>query len=298
MKLVSIGLPVHNGENYIGKALESIIAQTYGEWELIICDNASDDATKEICEVYASADSRIRYYRNAGNIGAIANYNRVLELSRGEYFRWHAHDDLIAPTFIERSVQVLEAYPSLSVCFSGVRYIDGDGAVIRESGGSLTIDDPDVSRRLESFVYLQRESSDIYWAIFGLVRAAVLKKTGGFRKFVASDQALLLRLLMEGGFREIPDALFSRRIHEYASTVRLPKSPYRERARWYSMGTSLPLVLPNWNLFAEDLSAVLKTDRSIKDKLACSSSILRMFGFRWKRMLKEIVSIPRQLALG
>ena len=77
---VSIGLPVCNGENYLKQALDSIMAQTYTDFELIISDNASTDRTAQICKEYANRDPRIRYYRNEKNLGAARNFNYVFEL--------------------------------------------------------------------------------------------------------------------------------------------------------------------------------------------------------------------------
>src|SRR3982751_485615 len=98
---VSIGLPVYNGELHLALALDSILAQTYGDFEIVISDNGSTDGTESICRRYAAADPRIRYERNETNRGAAWNYNHVFELSRGEYFKWMAHDDLIEPNYLE-----------------------------------------------------------------------------------------------------------------------------------------------------------------------------------------------------
>ena len=97
---VSIGLPVYNGENFLEFALDSILGQTFQDFELIISDNASTDATESICRRYAAKDSRIRYYRNPNNQGAAQNYNRVFALARGEYFKWAAHDDVCKPNYL------------------------------------------------------------------------------------------------------------------------------------------------------------------------------------------------------
>ena len=105
---VSIGMPVFNGENYLAEALDSLLTQTFSDFELIISDNASTDKTEEICRAYAVRDQRIRYFRNQENLGASRNYNRVFELSSGEYFKWAAHDDLCAPEFLGRCVDVLD----------------------------------------------------------------------------------------------------------------------------------------------------------------------------------------------
>ena len=92
--LVSIGMPVFNGEDYVEAALDSILTQTFTNFELIISDNASTDRTEEICNDFADSDDRIRYYRQEKNLGAAANFNRVFELSSGKYFKWAAHDAL------------------------------------------------------------------------------------------------------------------------------------------------------------------------------------------------------------
>src|SRR3989337_590294 len=118
MPTVSIGLPVFNGEKYLRQALDSILAQTYQDFELIISDNASTDKTQQICREYVKKDSRIRYYRNKRNLGATRNHNRVFELSCGEYFKWASHDDLLAPEFLSRCVSVLDQDHSIVLCHS------------------------------------------------------------------------------------------------------------------------------------------------------------------------------------
>ena len=114
---VSIGMPVLNGENYIEPAIRSILAQTYSDFELIISDNASQDRTEEICLYYAKKDRRIRYHRNDSNIGAARNFNRTVELAKGQYFKWAAHDDTLAPEYLEKCLEVLEQDESLILCF-------------------------------------------------------------------------------------------------------------------------------------------------------------------------------------
>ncbi len=98
--LISIGLPVFNGSNFLAEAIESVLNQTYKNFELIISDNASTDSTPEICEKFASEDGRIQYYRNEKNLGAGANYDRCFHLSSGEFFKWIAHDDIIEQKYL------------------------------------------------------------------------------------------------------------------------------------------------------------------------------------------------------
>src|SRR5262245_20089689 len=97
---VSVGIPVRNGQRFLADALDSLLAQTFTDFEIIVCDNASTDRTEQICRRYLARDPRVRYHRNARDIGPAANHNVGFQMSRGEYFRWHAHDDMVAPEYL------------------------------------------------------------------------------------------------------------------------------------------------------------------------------------------------------
>ena len=98
---ISIGMPVYNGAKYIGQALDSLLAQTFFDFELIISDNASTDDTETICKSYERLDSRIRYVRQAKNLGALANFQFVLDQAKGQFFMWAAADDLWDNQWVE-----------------------------------------------------------------------------------------------------------------------------------------------------------------------------------------------------
>src|SRR2546428_8185883 len=123
---VSIGLGVYNGQVFLNQTLDSILAQTFDDFELIISDNASTDGTEEICREYAARDGRIRYSRNATNIGSNGNFKRVFQLATGEYFRWSAADDLFAPTSLQECVNVLDDHPKVVLCYPRTILIDGN----------------------------------------------------------------------------------------------------------------------------------------------------------------------------
>src|SRR6185295_20414870 len=97
---VSIGLPVFNGEQLLRQAVDSLLAQTFSDFELVISDNGSTDGTEAICREYAARDSRIRYLREPENRGGSWNFSRLPPLARGEYFRWSCHDDICEPTHL------------------------------------------------------------------------------------------------------------------------------------------------------------------------------------------------------
>jgi glycosyltransferase involved in cell wall biosynthesis len=127
MPLVSIGLPVYNGERFIQKALDSLLAQDYPNMELIISDNASTDRTRDMCLTYQVKDSRVHYYRNDVNIGMMSNFKRALDLARGEYFMFAAHDDTWSPEFISILLSDLGGHPESGVVMSALDIVDEDG---------------------------------------------------------------------------------------------------------------------------------------------------------------------------
>ena len=205
--LVSIGMPVYNGEKYIRQALDSLLGQDYGYFELIISDNASTDGTAGICQAYAARDKRIRYYRNETNLGAIKNFNRVFELSRGKYFMWAADHDMWHPTFISQCVSVIEQDRNVVLVYPRTMLIDPC-----ECSLGLTPDQIDtrglapVDRYIQVIWYKR-------WAnmVYGVIRREVLAGTSGFRNVWGTDGALLAELALRGSFAQIDEPLFYRR---------------------------------------------------------------------------------------
>ena len=122
-------MPVYNGELFIRQAIDSLLAQTFSKFELIISDNCSTDDTEAICREYASRDQRIRYFRHSENRGAIFNFNFVLEQARGEYFMWAAHDDLWDEHWIASLLENFEE--GVAISFGHVVNIDENGMKVR-----------------------------------------------------------------------------------------------------------------------------------------------------------------------
>jgi glycosyltransferase involved in cell wall biosynthesis len=291
--LVSVGVPVFNGENYVRQCLDSLLAQTYSNIEIVICDNASTDSTERICLSYASLYPQIRYFRNPENLGALANYNLTFELSSGEYFKWAAHDDVCHETFIERCVEVLQNNPECELCFPSMRNIDAEGKLVRQSRPGLGIDAATPDRRIRQLLELEMASNDIFWSVFGVMRRKTLERIGVLRDHVASDQTFLLTLVIEGKFLEVDEALYSRREHEGNSTS---IKQYSDRRAWYlGKHTSRRIVLPNLRLCAEHIRIVHSAGFGFWKTLSLKSTICRRFLGRWRFILREVASIPTQL---
>jgi glycosyltransferase involved in cell wall biosynthesis len=208
---VSISLPVFNGENYLRAAIDSILAQTYRDFELIISDNASTDATQEICRNYVEKDQRVRYIRNAQNIGASANYNNAFRLSAaGEYFKWAAHDDLLTPTYLEMCVAALDREPDAVLAQPIVGVIDSNGTILRISDNDLELAGAGrPSDRFAAFAKLPRTC----WESFGLIRRDALARTALIGPYSFSDITLIAELALLGRFVLVPEVLFLNRDH-------------------------------------------------------------------------------------
>ena len=212
---MSVGLPVFNGRSYLARAIDSLLAQDFADFELIISDNASTDGTAAICEAYAARDSRIRIYHNTVNVGAVPNHNRLPGLARGRYFRWAAHDDECAPTMIGRCVAAFEAAPtSVVLVYPQALLIDSNGNVIRRYNTSIECRDPSPHRRLATVVRSVRLGTPVY----GLIRSEALHKTHLFGSFHSSDHVLLAELALLGEIIEVPEPLFFKRMHHERAT--------------------------------------------------------------------------------
>src|SRR5262245_43834597 len=130
--LVSVCLPVYNGERHVEHAIASILDQSYRDLELIISDNASTDRTGDICRAAAARDGRVKYVSADVNCGLAGNFNRAFAFAKGRYLMWLGHDDVIAPAFVARCVEALDSESDTVLCFTNVNHIDDDGRLIAQ----------------------------------------------------------------------------------------------------------------------------------------------------------------------
>ena len=210
---VSVGVPVYNGATFLAETIDSLLDQTYEDFELVISDNASTDSTEAICRSYMSRDPRVRYERQEVNQGAPWNYNRVFELARGDYFRWAAHDDLCAPTFLARCVEVLESNPEIVWCQSRVGVIDRLGKTVDTTGCDLSgaaeilvTGEDQVPKLVHSNAMRlphQRFRSVLLgntacFDIYGLIRSDVLREMSLWKPYFGWEKVLISGLSLRG----------------------------------------------------------------------------------------------------
>jgi len=203
---LSIGLPVYNGERYLAEALDALLDQTFGDFELIVSDNASTDGTAAICRRYAARDRRIRYVRQTRNIGATGNHNATTEMARGPLFKWAAHDDRYAPELLERCVAALDANPAMIASHAWTAVIDGDGALRDRQRYPLATASPHAPERFRSALF--DVGGDDAYAVY---RTDVLRRVLPYGSFYRADRVLVGSLTLHGPFHQVPDWLYFRR---------------------------------------------------------------------------------------
>jgi len=271
---LSIGLPVYNGENYLAAALDSLLTQSFSDFELIVCDNASTDRTTEICRVFGASDERIRYYRNEINLGAAGNYNRTLELARGEYFKWASHDDVCRPQFLEKCITVLDTKPDVVLCHSQSEGIGARGEVKGFYGKELAFDAPHPAQRLWQVI----SKPHVCIAVFGVVRRDILLRTIRHGDWVGADRNLLAELSLHGKIELFPEFLFQRREHAEASIHKYEDES--ERLAWFDPALADTISYPTWRRGQEYLKAIHGSPLNRNEKLSCYTRLLRWVGAR------------------
>lgn len=284
---VSIGLPVYNGEVYIEETLDSLLAQTYEDFELIIADNASTDSTEAICRAYAGRDTRIRYVRNRTNIGAAPNYTLVARLACGELFKWAAHDDVCDRDFLMRCVAALDAHPEALLAYPRTLVIDGGGAVIGEGGARPATCSPRPHQRLREMAQL---GTDVY-PIFGVIRADALRSVLPHRGYAGADRVLLVQLCLRGPFIEVPEALF--RIRHHAGQYSERFSTSHSSVSWWDASETKAVTWANWRRLSGLEEAVDDAPLSREERIRCYIVLLQWMRAHWKRLCLDAVVVGR-----
>jgi len=256
---VSIGLPVFNGEDYIAEAIESILSQSFTDFELIISDNCSTDWTENICRSYADSDSRIRYYRHEKNFGASRNFNITVELARGEFFKWAAHDDLMANDYLEKCIKLLEKDSGIILCYSKTTIIDEAGSHLSNYGVVINANSPKPHERFKELITVN------HWGIeiFGLFRTDKLRNSKMMASYPGSDRGLMAELSLLGRFYEIPEYLFYNRDHSERS-IRI--GTVHSRSSWFDTSKTNSTVYPHWRLLLEFWRCINKSTMSKSEK--------------------------------
>lgn len=286
---VTIGLPVRNGERFLERQIDSLLAQDLGDFELVISDNASSDATEQICRRYAAQDERVRYHRTEVDRGLAWNWNRTFELATTPYFKWAAHDDEHEPTFLSRCVEVLDADPSVVCCHTASVDIDEDGVVLAHYPARTLPASPsphirfgDVLRPYPCF------------QIYGVIRREALAQTRLHRPVPEIDHVLIAELALLGRLVEVDEPLFRRREHAARSVRAYPSL----KARWalYNGAAGTSPSWPTVRLNREMALVVARSPVEGRERLLCWMALRRWIARNARRWARD--TTQRALVLG
>jgi glycosyltransferase involved in cell wall biosynthesis len=298
---VTFGLPVYNGELFISRTLDSLLAQTYQDFEIVICDNASTDRTSEIICNYAARDNRIRSYRNERNMGATYNYNRVLELASGEYFKWIAADDVIRPEFLTRCVEELDSDPSVVLAYSKAAFIDEDDRVIYRFDDVMTIQNwpaPTVARTNQILEAIFRNGSAANVIVFGLARTEALRAIRPLGNYFGPDFTIVTEMALHGKIQQVSGVLAFYRRHGGSSSTyrRTPSAAGQQEFLDPSITGRFRQEFQLRRRYFEVFRAIVKSDISLGQRLAIASTacgfIVRRAGWRLSFELRSLLGQP------
>lgn len=284
--VVGLGMPVYNGERFVEHAIQSVLAQSLAEFELVICDNASTDRTQDICKSFASSDSRIRYLRNDVNLGAHPNFNRSFELSRGKYFKWAAHDDVLQPEFLRACVGALEQNTDAALCQSDIDYIDEAGLSIGVGDSRLPgADSTDAATRFSALVLRPHDCQ----AMMGVFRRNLLGRSRLLPSFHGADRAMLAQVALLGRFIHVPGALIQVRDHgtRYSNARKRPQ----ERAAWHDTRARSKLSFPVWRTYRTYWESIAESPITRRGKTHARLALLKWWfrNFNSARMAVDLI---------
>ncbi len=266
----TIGLPVYNGADYIREAIDSLLSQSFKDFEVLISDNASTDETEKICRSYAAKDNRIHYVRQAKNIGGAANFNYVLGQARGEYFKWLAHDDYIDSGFLSATFGYLDAHPEVVLCSTDLKVVDETNAVLRIGRMRTLREDKEWAQARLSILRwskIWREGADLpFSGVYRLkkIQECTFPKAGLFGLASGNEYILLVQIALRGKVVGLPGAMTAWRNHKKSfSSVQFNN-------------TFWPKIMLNYfYLLGQAMCFVAKSDLPAKEK----THILSLFFF-------------------
>lgn len=293
LPLVTVGLPVRNGERFLDEALASILTQDLDDLELVVADNGSTDATPTIARDAARRDDRVRLLPSPRDRGAAWNYNRVVAAARGRFFKWASHDDLLRPGNLSACVAELQRWGSeVVLAYPRTELVDGDGRVLELYDDRCDVRQPRPSERLR---HLLRELR-LCNAVFGVMRLEVLRTTRGIGAFHSSDVVLLAELALRGRVHEVPAPLFARRrLDEPGARHRMTDA---EKVAWFRPDAQVgrrPMVRSR--LVAEHVRSILAAPLAAEERARCLGVLAAEWGPRyWRTMGGEVKGLLREVA--
>jgi len=289
---VIVGLPVYNGQKYLGAAIESHLSQSFGDFDLVISDNGSTDATPEICGNYARKDKRIKYLRSPENRGILWNHRRVFEAieSPNQYFRWAGADDIMEPGLLQAMVEVLNARPEVEAVVPDTKNIDDHGEIIGSMSRTLDLQSSDVFERAHAVLVANYQHVIAY----GLLRASTLRLMRTRPDYIGWDPVFVWELALRGQMVQSAGPALLRRFHTGSiSRVKTGK----EMRKWVEPNSKAGMNFPHWTWAYERARALIASPLSTRDRLRIGLFLTRATLWQRGALVRDVIQAARR-ALG
>jgi glycosyltransferase involved in cell wall biosynthesis len=280
--LATIGVPVYNGERYLAQCLDSLLAQTYRDFTLLISDNASTDGTAEICRRYVAADSRVHYHRNEVNIGLYANFRFILDAVRTRYVKMASADDYWAPAMLGDALAQMERDASLVLCYPQAVLVDQNGAEQSKYDHRLQLMEDDPAMRFTRAL----TEVGLVNQLQGLIRIDAVRAALPLLDLPGSDNVFLAELSLHGKIMQLPAYQYYRRFHEEASSWNRASGDHQIKRVLKAGSRQMRLV--NWKLHAGLMRRLLHSPLK-------SAAKLKLLLFLVKRMVWDRTTLLHEL---
>ena len=279
-------MPVHNAARYLTDALESLLGQDFKDFELIISDNASTDSTPEVIRSYVDRDPRIKAYFQSENIGPARNDNFVQSKAVAPLFKWAAHDDLYAPEYLRKCIDILEQDKDVCLTYTKTWIIDEDGNVVSPYEDNFHLVSPLPHIRYDQYLRAMALLNPFY----GVIRSAVLSKVMPLASYASADKVLLGELALHGKFYEVPERLFYRRIHSGKSTV--VQTTDEQWDQYYNPKHLERLPAPRFKRFTDHLRSIHHSPLTSREHIQCYRVLLAFYltRERFPGLLKDLIN--------
>ena len=274
-------MPVYNGAKWLDEALESLLAQTYGDFDIVISDNASTDETEQVVNGFAARDDRIRYIRQPKNIGVFRNYDAVFEACRTPYFKWASGNDICMPTMLERCISALELRSDAVLAYPTTVLFDAESGSRDIYEEEFDLDIADAVRRYRTVFATMRLNN----IMNGVFRSEPLRRTSLNKVFLGSDVNMVAELVLLGPAVHVDEPLFLRRMNPEASVSARDVSQVNE---FYAHEPDQTQSLQATKSLTSALVWAWKTPRDLSTKFGAAAHALRRIVWHRHSIMREL----------
>lgn len=252
MAKLTVGMPTYNAERHIAEAIDSMLAQTHRDFELLISDNASTDRTQDICKSYQRADSRITYVRQSQNLGATENYNFVFRESNSELFKWASSNDYCTEKTLENCIKEVDRDSSVVLCYPPAKLFEKSLEDARDyEDDMVTVDESSVARFFHVI-----DNMALNNVMNGVTRSDALRSTPLIKEFPYADRNMVAELALIGKIVSASDCFFYRRM-DAESATKLKSGA--DLLAHFDPRLKRPISFANWRVFSAYLSSLMRS---------------------------------------